>query len=154
MMASPLAALPPFDPTAMRQAIAGSAGLLAGQDKSDFPVPPSAFAEAPGVAKSRIIQDWHKAGDFAAMAIGALLQPMFDTVHLAQSRFGGGAGEAAWKPILVQAIGQGIASKGGLGITETVFRELIREQQAAAVPAAAPAAGPPPSPSTQSAATN
>ncbi len=133
-MEFPLSAMSPLAPAATRQMIAGSAGLLAGSDQSRFPVPESAFAEAPGVPGSQVVGDWRKAGDFAAMAIGELLQPIFDTVHLSTTLFGGGTGEAAWKPILVQAIGQGIARDGGLGLTDTVFRELLRQQQAAATP--------------------
>jgi len=137
-----LSALPPLAPAATRQMIAGGAGLLAGRDQNGFPVPASAFAEAPGVSTSLVIKDWQKAGDFAAMAIGELLQPIFDTVHLSKSLFGGGPGEEAWKPILVQSIGQGIAREGGLGLTDTVFRELLRQQQAAA--ASQPDGSPPP----------
>lgn len=136
MMSSALAALPLLPPAATRRMIATSRGLIAALDQPGFPVPPSAFAAAPGVPPSQVIKDWRKAGAFAAMAIGELLQPMFATVHLSDTRFGGGAGEQAWKPVLVQAIGEGIAREGGLGLTTTVFRELLREQ-AASVPGAA-----------------
>ncbi|MGH7119352.1 MAG: rod-binding protein [Acetobacteraceae bacterium] len=147
-MQSLLAALSPLPPTATRRMIAASPGLLAGLDQPGFPVPQSAFAEAPGVPQGQVIKDWQKAGGFAAMAIGELLQPIFDTVHLSDTRFGGGAGEQAWKPVLVQAIGEGIAREGGLGLTETVFRELLREQ-AASVPDPAPSPASPTSPAIQ-----
>lgn len=147
-MQDALAALPPLPPAATRRMIAASRGLLAGLDQPGFPVPPSALAEAPGVPQSQVIKDWRKAGAFAAMAIGELLQPIFDTVHLSDTRFGGGAGEQAWKPVLVQAIGEGIAREGGLGLTETVFRELLREQ-AASVPAPAASPSSPTSPAIQ-----
>lgn len=118
-------------PARARQLIASNAGLLAGTNQMRFTVPASAFAEAPGVPQARVIKDWKQAAGFSAMAIGELLQPIFDTVHLSAGRFGGGAGEAAWKPLLVTAIGEGIAGRGGLGLTDTVFRELIREHEAA-----------------------
>ena len=38
---------------------------------------------------------WQAAQDFEAMAIGQLLQPMFQTVDSAHSAFGGGEAEAA-----------------------------------------------------------
>lgn len=113
-----------------RQLIAGGGGFLAGANQDRFTVPESAFVEAPGVPPARVIKDWKDAAGFSAMAIGALLQPIFDSVHLSAGRFGGGTGEATWKPILVAAIGEGIAGRGGLGLTDTVFRELIRQHEA------------------------
>lgn len=137
-------ALPPaLPPPHARQMIASTAGLLAGTNQARFTVPASAFAEAPGVPQASVIKDWKQAAGFSAMAIGELLQPIFDTVHLSAGRFGGGAGEAAWKPILVAAIGEGIASRGGLGLTDTVFRELIREHAAASEPQRAEPMQPP-----------
>ncbi len=135
---SPASGLPPLAPDWSRQAMQGSLRLMGGRGQGGFSVPESAYALAPGVPAARVARDWKTAERFAEMAIGELLQPIFDTVHLSKSRFGGGAGEAAWKPIFVQAIGAGIAREGGLGITETVFRALQSRQEAAAQ--AAPAA--------------
>jgi flagellar protein FlgJ len=64
------------------------------------------------------------------MAIGQLLQPMFDTVKTANSRFGGGAGEEAWKPMLVQEFAKQIAAHGGLGLAKPVYDAMIRMQEA------------------------
>ena len=102
-------------------------------------IPPalSALAAAAGVAPATAAGDWKAAQGFAAMAAGELLRPMFATVDLSRSRFGGGAGEAAWTPILVQAIGHEIAGRGGFGIADSVFRELLREQHSADAGAAA-----------------
>lgn len=65
------------------------------------------------------------------MAIGELLRPMFATADFSKTRFGGGIGAEAWQPMLVAAIGRSIAERGGLGISASVFRSLIEEQQAA-----------------------
>ena len=96
-------------------------------------IPPalSALATAGGVPPAIAAKDWKAAEGFAAMAAGELIQPMFATVDLSRTRFGGGAGEAAWTPILVQAIGHEIAGRGGFGIAGAVFRELLREQRGA-----------------------
>ena len=64
------------------------------------------------------------------MAIGQLLQPMFDTVNTAKSTFGGGAGEEAWKPMLVQEFAKQIAAHGGLGLAKPVYDAMIRMQEA------------------------
>jgi Rod binding domain-containing protein len=70
------------------------------------------------------------AHDFEAMAIGQLLQPMFDTVNTAHGEFGGGAGEEAWKPMLVQEFAKQIANHGGLGLARPVYDAMMRMQEA------------------------
>lgn len=83
---------------------------------------PAAAADPAAVAKS--------AHDFEAMAIGQLLQPMFDTVDSANGTFGGGHGEEAWKPMLVQEFAKQIASRGGLGLAKPIYDAMIRMQKA------------------------
>ncbi|HVZ10500.1 rod-binding protein [Rhodopila sp.] len=70
------------------------------------------------------------AQDFEAMALGELLQPMFDTVDTAHGLFGGGDAEAAWRPLLVQEMARQIASHGGLGLAAPVQAAMLRMQQA------------------------
>nr|WP_294548351.1 rod-binding protein [uncultured Rhodopila sp.] len=72
------------------------------------------------------------AQDFEAMAIGELLKPMFDTVDTANSFFGGGSGEEAWRPMLVQDIAKQIAAHGGLGLAKPVYDAMLRMQEAKA----------------------
>jgi peptidoglycan hydrolase FlgJ len=69
------------------------------------------------------------ANDFEAMAIGQLLQPMFDTVDTAHDLFGGGPGEEAWKPMLVQEFAKQIANHGGLGLAKPVYDAMLRMQE-------------------------
>jgi peptidoglycan hydrolase FlgJ len=99
--------LPPL-PQAMQPALAAPARLGSQAD-------PAQIAKA--------------AQDFEAMAIGALLQPMFDTVNTARSAFGGGAGEEAWQPILVQEIAKQISAHGGLGLAKPVYDAMLRMQE-------------------------
>ncbi len=72
---------------------------------------------------------WQAARDFEAMAIGQLLQPMFETVDAAHSAFGGGEAEATWRPMLVDAIGKQMAAQGGIGLAVPVFNALLRAQE-------------------------
>jgi len=72
---------------------------------------------------------WQAARDFEAMAIGQLLQPMFDTVDTAHAAFGGGAAEATWRPMLVDAIGKQMAASGGIGLAVPVFNAMLRKQE-------------------------
>jgi flagellar protein FlgJ len=86
------------------------------------PKRPAPSADPTTIAKS--------AQDFEAMAIGQLLEPMFDTVDTAHGLFGGGAGEENWKPMLVQAFAKQIQAHGGLGLAKPVYDAMIRMQEA------------------------
>jgi Rod binding domain-containing protein len=83
---------------------------------------PGPSADPAAIAKS--------AKDFEAMAIGQLLEPMFDTVDTAGGLFGGGHGEEAWKPMLVQEYAKQIEAHGGLGLAKPVYDAMIRMQEA------------------------
>ncbi len=69
------------------------------------------------------------AQDFESMALGQLLTPMFDTVDTSKGLFGGGEGEAAWKPMLVTELAKGIAAHGGLGLARPVMQQMLRMQE-------------------------
>jgi Rod binding domain-containing protein len=78
------------------------------------------------------------AEDFEAMAIGQMLQPMFATVDTARGPFGGGDGEAAWKPLFVEHLARRIAAAGGLGLARPVLEHMLRTQEAASATETAP----------------
>lgn len=69
------------------------------------------------------------AKQFEAMALGALLAPMFDTVDSAHGAFGGGEGEAAWKPMMISELAKAVAAHGGLGLARPVMEQMIRIQE-------------------------
>jgi len=83
--------------------------------------PASTRADSASMEKSAL--------DFETMAIGQLLQPMFDTVDTAKGPFGGGSGEEAWKPMLVQEFAKQIAAHGGLGLARPVYEAMQRIQE-------------------------
>ena len=66
---------------------------------------------------------------FEAMVLGQLLQPMFNTVDTSKGLFGGGAGEATWKPMLVDEMAKMLAKAGGVGIADSVYKEMLRLQE-------------------------
>jgi flagellar protein FlgJ len=55
---------------------------------------------------------------------------MFNTVRNANGLLGGGAGEEAWRPMLVQEFAKQIAAHGGLGLAKPVYDSMIRMQEA------------------------
>lgn len=76
------------------------------------------------------------AQEFEAQAIGLLLQPVFATTDPSAGPFGGGAAEAQWRPMLVEAYAAAAVRAGGFGLAETVYRELARQAARATQPAA------------------
>ncbi len=84
---------------------------------------------ASNLPPERTAKLWKAAQDFEAMAIGQLLQPIFETVDTAHGAFGGGAGEEAWRPMLVDAIGKQMAANGGIGLAVPVFNAMLHAQE-------------------------
>lgn len=68
------------------------------------------------------------AREFEAMALGALLQPMFEGLGKGGA-FGGGPGEEMWRPMLVNEFARAIADGGGLGLGDAVMRQMIAMQE-------------------------
>jgi flagellar protein FlgJ len=86
--------------------------------------PPSADPDAPLDPKI-----WQAAQKFEAMAIGQMLAPMFDTVDLSKTKFGGGQGESAFKPMMIDAIGKQMAAHGGFGLAQPIYAAMLRAQE-------------------------
>lgn len=86
--------------------------------------PDPAKLAMPGGARA-----WKAAQDFEAMTLGAMLAPMFETLDLSKSPFGGGEAEKTWQPMLVDAIGRQMAKAGGLGLAVPVFNQMLRMQE-------------------------
>ena len=72
---------------------------------------------------------WKAAHDFEAMALGAFLKPMFETVDSKKNLFSGGEAEKTWKPMMVDEIAKQISAAGGLGLAGPVHDEMLRMQE-------------------------
>ncbi len=70
------------------------------------------------------------AEDFTTVALNEMLKPMFDTTEASDATFGGGAGERAFKPMMINEIAKGIARSGGLGLAEPIYQQMLRLQEA------------------------
>ncbi len=84
--------------------------------------PPAQAQLAAAPAKMR-----EAARSFETQVLSQLLQPAF--AGLGADAMGGGAAEAQWRPMLVDAMA-GAASRAGhgLGIADMVLREMLRRQ--------------------------
>jgi peptidoglycan hydrolase FlgJ len=79
-----------------------------------------------GASQASIAKSAH---DFEAMAIAQFLQPMFNTVDLSKGPFGGGEGEAAWRPMMVEQLAKQLANHGGLGLAKQIQAAMERAQE-------------------------
>jgi peptidoglycan hydrolase FlgJ len=81
---------------------------------------------------------WAAAQEFEAVLLGELTNLMSETSET-PSAFGGGQAENIWRSQLGSHIGSGIAKRGGLGLAESVYAQMLKMQggnQAAAPQAA------------------
>lgn len=73
---------------------------------------------------------WRVAQDFEAVMIGQMARSMFETKGAGDSGFNGGVGEETWRSVLADHIGQAIAARGGIGLSQSVYNEMLRLQGA------------------------
>jgi Rod binding domain-containing protein len=66
--------------------------------------------------------------EFESVFLAQMLAPMFDTLD-SDSLFGGGPGEEIYRSILVEEYGKSIARAGGIGIADSIERELLKLQE-------------------------
>ncbi|MBA5727452.1 rod-binding protein [Bombella mellum] len=71
------------------------------------------------------------ARDFEAMALGEMLQPMFDTVDNSDAPFGGGNAEKQFRSMQVLELGKEVARGGGVGIAHQVYGRMKEMQEKA-----------------------
>jgi flagellar protein FlgJ len=69
------------------------------------------------------------ASEFETQFVSQMLTPMFETVET-DPMFGGGHGEEMFRSLLVNEYGKQMSNRGGLGIADSVYRELLRAQEA------------------------
>ncbi len=81
---------------------------------------PQLGAGAPG-------QEARVAQEFEAMVLNELFGLMFQGLST-DGPFGGGAGEAMFRPMLIQEYAKGVAASGGVGLGDAVLSEITRLQ--------------------------
>ena len=91
---------------------------------------PVATASGSALPPAQVQKIQKAAQEFEAMAIGQLLSPMFATVDGSKGMFGGGEGEAAWKPMIISNMAKQMAAHGGLGLAQPIMQQMLRMQEA------------------------
>jgi flagellar protein FlgJ len=102
----------------MTAPVAMPAGMLMAQAQATTP-------SADDLARKRKSEEAAQA--FEASFLSAMLQPMFEGLST-DAPFGGGEGEAMFKSFMTDAIAKQTAKRGGLGIADTVQREMLKLQ--------------------------
>ena len=68
------------------------------------------------------------AREFEAFFLGQVLQPMFESIN-PEPPFGGGHAEKIWQSMMVDEMGKAMAKAGGIGIADSIQREILRLQE-------------------------
>jgi flagellar protein FlgJ len=79
---------------------------------------------------AQVQQAWKTAQSFESMTLTQFLKPMFATVDLSSTPFGGGEAEQQWKPMVIDALAKQITAAGGIGLAQPVFTQMIHMQEA------------------------
>ena len=87
-------------------------------------------APAASTATPQVPEELQRIGhEFKSMFISEMLKPMFEGLSTDELG-GGGVGEDTWRPLLIERYGEAMTRSGGVGIADTVVRELMRMQAA------------------------
>jgi Rod binding domain-containing protein len=76
------------------------------------------------------------AEEFEAVFLAEMLAPMFESLDT-EGIGGGGMGEEIFRPMLVERYAESISRAGGVGIADSIVRELVRLQETQPAPAEA-----------------
>lgn len=68
------------------------------------------------------------AKDFEAVFLSQMLSPVFESLST-DGPMGGGQGERMFRSLMVQEYGKILSESGGIGVSNAVYREIIKLQE-------------------------
>ena len=71
---------------------------------------------------------WQAAQDFEAVMLGQMAKDMFGTRGAGDDKFNGGFAEETWRGVFAEEIGKDMSRRGGVGIAEAIYHEMVRRQ--------------------------
>ena len=86
------------------------------------------FQPSPAEAAVSLQSTKRAAQEFEALFISEMLAPVFESIDTG-GLFGGGQGEKIYRSLMVQEYGKAIAQAGGIGIADSVQREILKMQE-------------------------
>jgi peptidoglycan hydrolase FlgJ len=78
----------------------------------------------------------HAAEEFEAIFLAQMMAPMFEGLET-DGLGGGGMGEEIFRPMLIERYAEALSQAGGVGIADSIVRELMRLQETIPLPEAA-----------------
>ncbi|ANF54214.1 rod-binding protein [Brevundimonas naejangsanensis] len=91
--------------------------------------PASALPGQPKNLEGQNLQAMRRTAEaFEASFLSQMMKPMFEGLST-EAPFGGGAGEAAWRGFLVDAMAQQTVKSGGVGLADSVLAQMIKMQE-------------------------
>jgi flagellar protein FlgJ len=89
-----------------------------------------AKAAGPAVAKHmNPVQARKAAQEYEGVFLSQMLQPMFKDLAPVEP-FGGGPGDEIWRTMQVDEFGKAIAKSGGIGLSDAIYRQMMKMQEA------------------------
>lgn len=92
------------------------------------PLPSAATSSAHAASQDPIRR---VAEEFEAVFLAEMLEPMFEGLET-EGLGGGGMGEEIFRPLLIEHYAAALSRAGGVGVADSIVRELVRMQQQAA----------------------
>lgn len=90
----------------------------------------TATAAKSGMTASRYASAQKAANDFEGVFISQMLSQMFSGLST-DEEFGGGPGEDMFRSLMIDEYGKQMASHGGIGLADSVLKELVKTQERA-----------------------
>ena len=97
------------------------------------PLPIRTGANAARPADQAVNEARRAAEEFEAVFLGEMLAPMFESLDT-DGLGGGGMGEQIFRPMLVERYAESLSRSGGVGIADSIVRELMRMQEMQVTP--------------------
>jgi flagellar protein FlgJ len=86
-------------------------------------------APAPRETDPRQAEMRRAAEEFEAIFLAQMMAPMFEGLDT-DGLGGGGMGEEIFRPMLIERYAEALSQAGGVGIADSIVRELMRLQEA------------------------
>ena len=100
-----------------------------------LPGAPLPISPAPQGADPRQAELRRAAEEFEAIFLAQMMAPMFEGLDT-EGLGGGGMGEEIFRPMLIERYAEALSQAGGVGIADSIVRELMRLQETAPAEAA------------------
>jgi peptidoglycan hydrolase FlgJ len=92
---------------------------------------PLSTTQQPRREDSAMAEVRRAAEEFEAVFLAQMLAPMFEGLQT-DGLGGGGMGEEIFRPMLIERYAEALSRTGGVGLADSIVRELMRMQAAAA----------------------